>query len=153
MTAISRYVLRLVTAERAILFWNFDQIDEDIFPPDLDGFVQSVRNGLIEALFECKTASTIERDLNEDTVIGAVDAEVVAVKRHLLNWMFRDDLEPAMFGCSENIHQSVLYDLSNLLVVFAGLSDNHLDPNEQHRISIKWARAFALTRLQTLRLM
>jgi hypothetical protein len=60
-------------AKRPILFWNFDEIDEDILPPNLDGFVQPVGGSLIEAFLEFKTVSTTECDLDEDAVIGSVD--------------------------------------------------------------------------------
>jgi len=120
-----------IVTKRPILFWDFDETDEDIFPPNLDGFVQSVRDSLIEAFLELKAVSTPECDLNKDAVIGSVDPKIVAVKWHLLHRMLREDLEPIVLRDIENIQQRVAYNVSDRSLILERLPDDHINPNQK----------------------
>ncbi|RXH56161.1 hypothetical protein GRAN_3018 [Granulicella sibirica] len=116
-------------AQRPVLFWNFDEIDEDIFPLNLDGSVQSVGNSFIEPFFKLKTDSNTECDLNEDAVIGSVNPEIVAVKRHLIDRMHVDSLEPIVLRNLEDIQQRAAYNLSDRSLILRRLPDDHINPN------------------------
>ncbi|MCU1321286.1 MAG: hypothetical protein JWM43_935 [Acidobacteriaceae bacterium] len=124
-------VIHPIVTKRPILFWDFDETHEDIFSPNLDGFVQSVRDSLIEAFLELKAVSTPECDLNKDAVIGSVDPKIVAVKRHLLHRMLREDLEPIVLRDIEDIQQRVAYNVSDRSLILERLPDDHINPNQK----------------------
>src|ERR1700735_3992286 len=91
--ALRRYVLRLATAERPVFLRHLDQIDENILPAQLQGFMQAVGDSFIEALLHLNRTAAAQRNLYKDAVVGPVNAEVVPVKQQFSLGMFRDDLE------------------------------------------------------------
>src|SRR5258708_3751531 len=64
-----RNVLGFAIAERPVFLRHFDQIDDDIFPAQLYGCVQSIGNGFVEELFHFGGASGVESDLDEDAIV------------------------------------------------------------------------------------
>jgi hypothetical protein len=91
--------------KRPVLLWNFDKVDEDIFPPHLDGLVQSVSDSPVKVPLELKAVATTECDLNEDTVICSMNPKIVAGKWHLLHRMLADDLKPIVIRNIQDSHQ------------------------------------------------
>jgi hypothetical protein len=80
------YVLGFAIAERPVFFRHLNQIDEDIFPAQFQAFVQAVGNGFVEALLHLDGATAVQRDLQEDAIVRAMDAEIIAVELQNLFW-------------------------------------------------------------------
>ena len=61
-------------------------------------FVQSVGNGFIEALLHLDGAAAAQRDLHEDAIVRAMNAEIFTVKLQSSFGMLGDDLEAVVLG-------------------------------------------------------
>jgi hypothetical protein len=130
-----RDVLGFAIAERPVFFGDFNKIDDDIFPAQLYRFVQSIGNGFVEALFHFDAASGVESDLDEDAIVGTMNAEIVSIKLQLCLGMFGDDLEAIVLGDSETLEQRLVNDLTDLGAIFGRLALQKIDSDERHGFS------------------
>jgi Na+/melibiose symporter-like transporter len=72
-------VLRQAVAKRPVLFPDLDEIDQYVFQPHTKALMQPERNSLIEGALLIDRPPLIQRQLNEDTVLGSLDAKVVGI--------------------------------------------------------------------------
>src|ERR1700688_1265184 len=133
-------VLGFAVAERPVFFWHFHQGDEDIFAAEFQACMQSVGDGFVEALLHFDGAAGAKRDLHEDAVVGAMNAEIIPVEEQLSLGVFGDDLEAVIFGDGEAVQQSLVDDLTNLGAIFRGLAGEKIDADEGHGFSLMFAR-------------
>ena len=69
-------VLGDAVAERPILLWHFDQIDQHVFRADLHRFHQKINNALVECLLHLHGSAAVQRDLNDNQAIRVFDVEI-----------------------------------------------------------------------------
>ena len=92
--------------------------------------MEAVRKFFIETLLQLHRSSCVERDLKEDTVIGAMDAEIVTIKRQGALATFGNHLEAITLGNVKNIHQGLVDNFPDLNAIFLRFSFDEVDPNK-----------------------
>src|SRR5580700_9519615 len=102
--------------------------------------MQAVRKFLIETLLQLHRSSCVERDLKEDTIVGAMDAQIVWIKRQRALAMFGNHLKMITLGNAKNIHQGLVDNFSDLSTIFLWFSFDEVDPNNGHFFSSFWER-------------
>ncbi|MGB6386548.1 MAG: hypothetical protein WBD25_22285 [Terriglobales bacterium] len=85
--------MRFAIAERPIFLRHFHQIDEDILAANLQAFVQSVRNGFVEALLHLNCTAAIQSDLQKDAIVRSMNAKIISIKLQIRFVVLCDDLE------------------------------------------------------------
>src|ERR1700728_2882718 len=111
-------VLGFAVAERPILFADFDQIDQDVFPAKLQFLMEAIRYRLVKALLGLERAAGVEGDLQKDAVVRPLDVQVRAVELQTRPVMFGDHCKAIVLGDAERIHHRAVHDLSDSLAVF-----------------------------------
>jgi hypothetical protein len=86
-------VLSYAVAEGPVLFFNFDQADQNILLANTEFGVEMFGNGGVEGSFHFGGAAFVEGDLDEDDAVGAGDAEVFRIVDKGVVVMLGDDLE------------------------------------------------------------
>src|SRR5580704_3553156 len=101
-------------AVEPVFLHHFDQIDEDVLCPQPETFVQGVCYSLVKSLLHLEGAPGIQGDLQENTIVGAMDSQVIQIKLHAGLGMLGDYLETVIFRSAEYIQQSLVNDLADL---------------------------------------
>src|SRR5580700_8817131 len=109
-------VLGDAVTERPILFFDFNQINEDVFTPKPNRGVQAVGDRLVERLFLFRVPSFTPGDLDDHEVVGAIDIDVIGVKKKAIGIVLTNDLETVIFGDADP-HQRLIHDLAYFLPV------------------------------------
>ena len=109
-----RDVLGLAVTKGPIFLRDFNKVDEDIFLANLYSFVETVRQGFVEALLQLSGTAAIQCDLKEDAIIRPMNAEILSIEWQVRLRVFRDYLKSVMFWNIENIHQGLVKDLADL---------------------------------------
>lgn len=89
---------------------------------------------LVEVALLLRGGDVEEDELDEDDVLGPVDAEVVGVGNEVLGLVFVDDLE-AVLGDAEVDAHLLVDDVGDGALVFGGLSLEKVDSCERHGVS------------------
>src|SRR5262245_64304646 len=76
---ISLRVLGFAVAEGPILLLDLDEVDEHVLAPHIEAPVQPIDDRLVEGPLLVERSSLVERQLDEDAVLGPSDAEVIRV--------------------------------------------------------------------------
>src|SRR5271156_2532035 len=100
--------------------------------------MEAVRKFFIETFLQLYRSSCIERDLKKDTVVGAMDAEIVTIKRQVALLMFGNHLEAITLGNGKNIHKGLVDNFPDLSAIFLRFSFDEVDPNNWHFSSSFW---------------
>ena len=80
--------------------------------------MEAVRKFLIETLLQLYRSSCVKRDLKEETVVGAMDAEIVTIKRQGALAMFGNSLKAITLRNVKNIHKGSVDDFPDLSAIF-----------------------------------
>jgi hypothetical protein len=115
-------VLGLAVPKGPILLWHFNQVDEDIFLPKPDSFVEMVRQRSVEALLQLGGTAAVQCDLKQDAIVRPMYAEILSIEWQAGLRVFRDYLKAVVFRDIENLHQSAVKDVADLSTVLLGLS-------------------------------
>src|SRR6478672_9115830 len=86
-------VLRLAVAERPVLLFDLDQVDEHVFAPQVEALVQTVRDHPVEGALLLEGTPLAERDPDQDAVLGSCNTEVVRIDRQFGGGMRGDHLK------------------------------------------------------------
>src|SRR5580700_152732 len=90
-------------AVKPVFLHHFDQIDEDVFCPQPETFMQGVSYSLVKSLFHLHGAPGIQGDLQENAIVGAMDSQVIRIKLQAGLRMLPDYLETVIFRSAEYI--------------------------------------------------
>src|SRR5258708_27113974 len=115
-------ILGFSVAEGPILFLNFHQVDQDVFSAKFQFLIKPIRHSRIKALLGLERAAGVQRDLQENAVVRALDAQVGAVELQTRSVMFGDHLKSVVLGDAERIGHCAIHDLSNLLAICGGFA-------------------------------
>src|SRR5947199_909026 len=86
-------VLRFAVAERPVFLEHLHQVDHDVFFADARLLVEEFGHARIEGPLHLDRAASVQRDLNDDDVVGALDVEVRGVVDEMSRVMLGDDLK------------------------------------------------------------
>src|SRR6266702_1332734 len=128
----SRNVLRHAVSKRPILFLHFDQVDEHIFAPQFQPFMQAIGNGLVEALLCFRSPSRVQRDLDEDAIVCTLDSQVLRVVDQAGLLVFRDDLKLILLRHVQCFNHCAIHDLSHARPVICSFSLYKINSNQWH---------------------
>ena len=81
----------LAIAERPVLFFDLDQINENVLAPEPDGRVQTVSNRFVERLFLFRAPPFVPGNLDNHEFLGAVDTDIIGVEQEVLGLVLADD--------------------------------------------------------------
>src|SRR5690242_17992054 len=91
-------------AKGPVLLRYLDEVDDHVLTAQAQPLVQTVGDGLVEALLLLDRAARIQRELDEDAVFGARNAEIVLVSNMVLGRVLADDLETVIQRRVQDVH-------------------------------------------------
>src|SRR5215510_4814165 len=111
---MSGNVLCDAVAEGPILLLDLDQVDEDVLRAHVQLEAQAFDYALVEGLFHLDATAFVQRDLDGDEAVGAVDVEIVRVEDEALARVLGDDLEPVLERHVQGVEHRLVDDVAYL---------------------------------------
>src|SRR6266567_515863 len=100
-------------AKRPVFFLDFDQIDQDIFCPNIKHRMEPLRDLQVEDLLCLESASLIQSDLDHEKAVGALDIQIGGIVDQTVVIMLGNDLKMVLCGNSDGAAHDLIDDLSN----------------------------------------
>jgi len=91
--------------------------EEGCLGPHLQLLLQLVHDSLVERALLLRGRDVEEDQLNEDAVLGPVDAEIVGIEEEILRLVFTDGLEPIL-GYAKAFDHPVVHDIGDGTAIF-----------------------------------
>src|SRR5262245_6429918 len=129
---ISLRVLGFAVAEGPILLLDLDEVDEHVLAAHIEALVQSIGDGLVEGALLLERSSLVERQLDEDAVLGPPDTKVVLVGDEPVLRMLSDDLEAVVLRRIQCRDHGIVDDLADGAAIVGRLAPNEIDASERH---------------------
>src|SRR5258708_23842133 len=98
--------------------------------------MQSICDGLIQLLLLLHCSSTIQRDLDEDTRLGTMNAEIVGIEVPACPWMLCNDLKAIILRHADHSDELAVNDLPDAGLVLRELAFNEVDSDQGHTSSL-----------------
>src|SRR5260370_41376507 len=125
-------VLRLTVAKRPVLFADFNQTNEHVFPAQAETLVHAVCDCFGKGTVLIHGSPSIERDLDKNAIFGSLNAQEAGIKDEIWGWMLRDDLEAIVLRGLQDFNQCVIDHFSDGPAVVGGLTLCKIDSSEWH---------------------
>src|SRR5262245_65569288 len=129
---MSLRVLGFAVAEGPILLLDLDQVDEDILAAYIEALVQPISDRLVEGALLVERSSLVERQLDEDAVLGPSNAEVIRVGDEPVFRMLGDDLEAVVLRRIQGRDHGIVDHLADGAAIIGRLAPNEIDASERH---------------------
>src|SRR6266853_4643819 len=110
-------VLCFSIAKGPVFLLHLDQADKYVFPAQLQTFMQTIRNGFVEALLRLQSSSGVKCDLQENAIIRPMNAKIIVVKLQIVFGMFSNDLEPIILRNLECLDHRAINNLAKLFAI------------------------------------
>jgi hypothetical protein len=127
-------VLGYAVTVRPILFFDFNQINEDVFAPEPNRGVQTVGDRFVKRLFLFRSPSFVPGYLDDHEVVGAMDTDVIGIKKKVIGVVLTNDLETVIFGDADT-HERLINDPAYFLPVSGIFTFANINPNQWHKFS------------------
>ena len=129
--SFSRRVLGFALADGPVLKPDIDEVDEDILGAAARCLSEPVDDRLVDLLLLAGRTALVPRDLNDDQVIAAVDAELARIEEEAAGVVFAYDLEAGVvrYSNADGDHR-LIDDAADLLTVGRVLALAQVDSNE-----------------------
>src|SRR6266702_3406387 len=128
----SERVLRDPVAERPVFLQNFDEIDEHVLAPHARMLGEVVGDALVERFFLLLRPAVGHGELDQNEIVAARDAEIVAVIDEVALVVLGDDHEDVVLRDIELCDQRALDALRERLAISSGLAGANCAASERH---------------------
>src|SRR5262245_43977410 len=129
---MSLRVLGFAVAEGPILLLDLDQVDEDILAAYIEALVQPIGDRLVEGTLLVERSPLVERQLDEDAVLGPSNAEVIRVGDEPVFRMLGDDLEAVVLRRIQGCDHGIVDNLAKCAAIIGRLAPNEIDASDLH---------------------
>jgi hypothetical protein len=119
-------------AKGPVLFRHLDEVDEDVVRPHTGGFLHSPGDIRVERAFDLDGAAGIERDLDEDHVVGTIHPRIRGVGDEIVVRDLVDDLEAVVGGNVRLRDERLVNGVRGVAKKFGRLSFAERDADERH---------------------
>src|SRR5262245_44200416 len=129
---MSLRVLGFAVAEGPILLLDLDEVDEHVLAEHIEAPLQSIGDRLVESTLLVERSPLVERQLDEDAVLGPSDAEVTRVGDEPVVRMLGDDLEAVVLRRIQGGDHGIINHLADGAAIIGRLAPYEIDASERH---------------------